>query len=257
MAVCQPVLAAQAPSAPTYSEQAAVLGARQIAQASAHLERVLPGALRDSFELFIYVSKAESGPWAQHLFVFAKERTDSPNPKLIPMGDWPVSTGREQMERAKNGERMSTATPTGFFELDPDRFFPDYHSAQWDRDMPNAMFFDVVNRGFPTGLAIHGVKDADQINALGTRASAGCVQLSMEASRRLFDLVRDNFEGQVPRFVYDEKTRTTANNGDLERDKDGNPIKATGYTALVIIEDYGGAGDPVPPLAVDLRGSAG
>ena len=203
------------------------------------------------------MSKAETGPWAQHLFVFAKERTNSANPKLIPMGDWPVSTGRERMERAKNGERMSTATPTGFYELDPDRFFPDYHSAQWDRDMPNAMFFNLVNRGYPTGLAIHGVTDGDQAAALGTRASAGCVQLSMEASRRLFDLVRDNFEGEVPRFAYDQKTRTTSNNGELERDKDGNLIMATGYRALVVIEDYGGTDEPIPALAVDLRGAAG
>jgi hypothetical protein len=99
------------------------------------------------------------------------------------------------------------------------------------------MFFDWQNNGVRTGLAIHGVTDPASIAALGHRASAGCIQLSLEASRKLFDLVRDNFEGTVPRFAYDAKTRSTENTGELARDKKGQIVMADGYRALVIIED--------------------
>jgi hypothetical protein len=168
-----------------------------------------------------------------------------------------VSTGREAIEQAKNGERMSTQTPTGVYQLDPGRFFVQYHSSQWQREMPNSMFFNLVSHGNPTGLAIHGVDDADQIAALGRRASAGCVQLPMNASQKLFDLVRDNFEGEVPRFAYDEKTRTTATSGELAHDPNGDLVMTSGYRALVVIEDYGGPEQRTSKLDVDSPGPAG
>jgi L,D-transpeptidase-like protein len=219
------------------------------AKIAAHLMGDLPPELYENFDLFIYVSKAEEGPLAQHMYVFAKER-GGPDANLIPMNDWPVSTGRETVERAKNGERVSTGTPPGFYELDPGRLFVQYRSNQWQIDMPNAMFLNWSNRGYQTGLAIHGVSDADDIAALGRRASAGCVQLPLQASRELFDLVRDNFEGQVPLFAYDKKTRTTNNKGELARDKDGNLVMADGYRVLVIIENYGGE-DETPEVSMD------
>jgi len=220
-----------------------------------HLSTDLPPELYENFDLFIYVSKADQGPFAQHMYVFAKGRGDS-DAKLILMDDWPVSTGRETVERAKNGERVSTDTPAGFYELDPDRFFVQYRSNQWQIDMPNAMFLDLSKGGYQTGLAIHGVSDADEIAALGSRASAGCVQLPLKASQKLFDLVRDNFEGKVPRFAYDEKTRTTNNKGILARDKDGNLVMVDGYRALVVIENYGG-GTATSEVSVDSRNPPG
>lgn len=220
-----------------------------------HLMSALSPDLYDNFDLFLYVSKAQSGPWAQHMYVFVKERGPA-DAKLILLENWPVSTGRETMERAKNGERVSTETPAGFYELDPERFFVEYRSTQWQRDMPNAMFFNWPNRGYQTGLAIHGVVDADQVAALGQRASAGCVQLPLKASEKLFDLVRDNFEGEVPRFAYDEKTRTTSNDGTLARDENGKLRMMNGYRVLVVIENYGG--DPVTSeLSVDSSDPAG
>ena len=213
--------------------------------------------LRENFDLFVYVSKAEEGPWAQHMYVFVKERSADKDPKLILLENWAVSTGREAMEQAKNGERMSTETPAGFYQLDPERFFVEYRSSQWRRDMPNSMFFNWMSRGNPTGLAIHGVADADQIAALGRRASAGCVQLPLDASQKLFDLVRDNFEGQVPRFAYDEKTRTINNNGELARDANGDLVMVSGYRALVVIEDYGGPEQRTSKLDVDSPRPAG
>ncbi len=233
------------------------LGPNQIAQLADHLNAGLSPELRENFDLFIYVSKAEEGPWAQHMYVFVKERSTEANPKLILLDNWAVSTGREAMEQAKNGERMSTGTPAGIYQLDPGRFFVQYHSSQWQREMPNSMFFNWMSGGNPTGLAIHGVTDADQIAALGRRASAGCVQLPLDASQKLFDLVRDNFEGNVPRFAYDEKTRTLNNKGELARDENGDLVMAGGYRALVVIENYGGPPERTSKLVVDSQPSDG
>ena len=226
------------------------------AQLTEHLMSDLSPELFENFDLFIYVSKAERGPWAQHMYVFVKERGSPSDAKLILLENWPVSTGREAIERARNGERVSTDTPAGYYELDPSRFFVQYRSAQWQLDMPNAMFFDWSNRGYQTGLAIHGVSDVDSVAALGQRASAGCVQLPLEASEKLFDLVRDNFEGEVPRFAYDEKTRVTSNKGDLARDEDGNLVMMDGYRALVVIDNYGG-GTVTSEVSMDPRHSPG
>jgi lipoprotein-anchoring transpeptidase ErfK/SrfK len=233
------------------------LAPQEIAQLADRLKAGLTQELRENFDLFVYVSKAEEGPWAQHMYVFVKERSADTDPKWILLENWAVSTGREAMEQAKNGERMSTETPAGVYQLDPDRFFVEYRSSQWRRDMPNSMFFNWMSGGNPTGLAIHGVADADQIAALGRRASAGCVQLPLDASQKLFDLVRDNFEGEVPRFAYDQKTRTINNKGELARDENGDLVMASGYRALVVIEDYGGPEQRTSKLDVDSPGPAG
>jgi len=201
------------------------------------LQTGLPSQLYTNFDLFIYVNKAEHGPWAQHLYAFSKPSSASPHPEMILMLDAPVSTGRETVERAKNGLRVSTETPVGFYELDPDRFETGHRSRQWLEDMPNAMFFDWDNNGARSGLAIHGVTDAASIAALGHRASAGCVQLSLDASRMLMDLVRDGFEGDVPVLAHDKKTHTTSTTGEFARDAKGKIVMAHGYRALVIIED--------------------
>jgi hypothetical protein len=201
------------------------------------LKTGLPSQLYASFDLFIYVNKADQGPWAQHLYAFSKPSSASPNPEMILMLDSPVSTGRETIERAKNGLRVSTETPVGFYELDPDRFETGHRSHQWLEDMPNAMFFNWDNNGARSGLAIHGVADAASISALGHRASAGCIQLSLDASRMLMDLVRDDFEGDVPQFAHDKKKHTTSTTGEFALDARGQIVMAHGYRALVIIED--------------------
>ena len=213
----------------------------------ARLRNALPRELYGNFDLFIYVNKSEEGPWAQHLYAFSKPGSLNPDGEMILMLDAPASTGRESIERAKNGERVSTATPAGLYQFDPKRFYVDHESLQWQEEMPNAMFFDWDNRGAQTGLAIHGVTDRKAIAALGHRASAGCIQLSLAASRRLFDLVAGNFEGDVPRFAYDKKTHTTNNRGELARDAKGKIVMTHGYRALIIIEDL-----PAGPLTSEL-----
>ena len=201
------------------------------------LKSGLSPQLYASFDLFIYVNKAEQGPWAQHLYAFAKPSSASTRPEMILMLDASVSTGRESIERAKNGERVSTSTPAGFYELDPDRFETGHRSRQWQEDMPNAMFFNWDKSGVRTGIAIHGVTDAASIAALGHRASAGCIQLSLDDSRMLMDLVRDDFEGNVPVFARDKKSHATITTGEFARDAKGQIVMAHGYRALVIVED--------------------
>ena len=201
------------------------------------LKAGLSPQLYAEFDLFIYVNKAEQGPWAQHLYAFAKPSSASTRAEMILMLDAAVSTGRETMERAKNGQRVSTSTPAGFYEFDPERFETGHRSRQWQEDMPNAMFFDWDKNGARTGLAIHGVTDAASIAALGHRASAGCIQLALDSSRMLMDLVRDDFEGRVPVFAHDKKSHETSTSGEFARDAKGQIVMAHGYRALVIVED--------------------
>ena len=122
--------------------------------------------------------------------------------------------------------------------------------------MPNSMFFDWVVGGYRTGLAIHGVSGGDEVSSLGTRASAGCVQLSPEAARSLFELIQTNYRGKVPRFAYDTRTKTISNDGKLAREADGGIRMTDGYRALVVIENYGGQ-NMFTGLGVDLRPSEG
>jgi hypothetical protein len=213
----------------------------------ARLRNGLPAELYRNFDLFIYVNKAEQGPWAQHLYAFAKPGNLNPDAEMILMLDAPVSTGRESIERARNGQRVSTSTPAGLYQFDPKRFYVDHESLQWQEQMPNAMFFDWDNKGAQTGLAIHGVTDPKAVAALGHRASAGCIQLSLAASRRLFDLVAGNFEGDVPRFAFDQKTHTTNNRGEFAHDAKGKIVITHGYRAVVFIEDL-----PAGPLTSQL-----
>ena len=184
------------------------------------------------FGLVIYVSKAEVGSWAQRMYVFQKAGDD-----LLLLYDWPVSTGRETVEPAPGGEELSTTTPAGYYELDPKRMFERYRSVQWDEPMPYAMFFNWVDHGVTTGLAIHGTSDEAR---LGTRASAGCVRLSPDNARTLFNLVRENFKGMAPKFGFDKYTNTLMNNGLLLHDQNGNVALAPGYSVLVYIDEFGG-----------------
>jgi hypothetical protein len=143
-------------------------------QVASHVKASMSTDLFNNFSLFVYVDKAESGSLAQRMYVFEKSGDDD----LTLIDDWPVSTGRETAESA-HGQRRSTTTPTGFYELDPKRLYVDHTSSQWEAPMPYAMFFNWRPDGLPTGLAIHGVVGT-AAGVLGQRASAGCVHLSVE-----------------------------------------------------------------------------
>ena len=205
------------------------------AMAEARLKRALTPQMRAHFGLFLYVSKASSGPLAQHMYVFRKSAHGDP----VLLHDWLVSTGREKSEITPLGRAAFTTTPRGYYELDPHRFYARYHSHNWDQSMPYTMFFNWERHGYQTGLAIHAAV-GDDVAKLGSRASAGCVHLSLDNARTLFKLIRSHYRGPTPRFAFDRRTESMSNQGKLMQDADGNLRMAQGYKVLVFIENYGG-----------------
>jgi hypothetical protein len=203
--------------------------------AALRLKAGLNQDMLNNFDLFLYVSKAKHGPLAQRLYVFRKESGE----ELALVHDWAASTGRERQEVSPRGRRAFTATPRGYYQIDPQRMYRSYHSYNWDQSMPHAMFFDWKRNGRQTGLAIHATS-ARSLEKLGHRASAGCVRLSPENAETLFNLIREKYRGQVPRFAYNSENHTTSNDGAFLRDRRGRLKMADGYRVLVFIEDYGG-----------------
>ena len=204
-------------------------------QVKQRLQESLTGDLLDHFDLFVYVSKAKAGPWAQRMYVFQKQ----PDRDLYQLYDWPISTGREEIEPTPLGQPVPTSTPAGYYELDPGRFYAQYRSEQWGEPMAYAMFLKWIDHGVKTGLAIHAAPD-DALDQLGARASAGCVRLAPENARILFTLIHDSYKGDVPALAYDKTTQTVMNNGMLERDESGNLKFEPGFRVLVLIDEYGG-----------------
>jgi lipoprotein-anchoring transpeptidase ErfK/SrfK len=209
--------------------------AAEIARVEQRLRANLSDPLFQNFDLFLYVSKAASGPWAQHMYVFAKEESG----QFTLLHDWPVSTGREKIEKNPAGKTVESYTPAGYYQLDPDRMWKNYHSSQWGAPMPYAMFFDWTRNGYQTGVAIHAATESE-LDKLGQRASAGCVRLSSQAAETLFKLIRTQYRGKVPSFVYDKRTQTLSNKGEIARNPSGEIEYQEGYRVLVFIENYGG-----------------
>jgi hypothetical protein len=181
------------------------------------------------------VSKAARGPAAQRLYVF-KKKSDG---RLALAYDWAASTGREDYEVSPQGRHVFTATPGGFYQLDPNRLYRDYMSRAWNGEMPHAMFFNWEHDGEETGIAIHAATGAD-IARLGHRASAGCVHISPDHARLLFDMIRADYRGVVPRFAYDESHQTMNRSGKLMRDAEGRLRMTKGYRVLIDIENFSG-----------------
>ena len=200
----------------------------------ARLKDKLTSDMLRHFELIVYVSKARSGFLAQRMTVI--ENKDG---VLKPLHDWPVSTGREQDEISPRGRSSFTATPKGFYEIDPERMYRRYHSWNWDQDMPYAMFFNWERRGVETGLAIHAATGKD-VDRLGKRASAGCVHLAPEHAALLYHMILHGYAGKVPRFAYNPATDTMSNSGNFAHDPKGGLKMIKGYKVLVIIDDYTG-----------------
>lgn len=220
-----------APAAPTSKTPPR----NELAAVEERLKSSLSDELYSDFALFLYVSKAVSGPLAQQMYVFTKDQ----NGTLDLLYDWPVSTGRDRTELNGEGLHLSTFTPTGYFQLDPHRFFRHHTSSEWHEPMPFAMFFDWVQGGAPTGLAIHAATGSE-IAELGTRASAGCIRLAPDAAQTLFTLIRSQYRGLTPRFATDHRTGTMSDEGILLHDANGRAQMSEGYKVLVVIENYSG-----------------
>lgn len=209
--------------------------AGEIARVAERLRANLTGELFSHFDLFLYVSKAERGPWAQRMYVFDKRAGRD----LALLHAWPVSTGRPARALTNHGVRYALDTPSGYYQLDHNRFHVRYTSAEWGMPMPHAMFFNWVKNGNQTGFAIHGVMGED-VALLGTRASAGCIRLAPENAKVLFNLIKANYRGAVPRFATDTKTGTMNSDGILWRNRNGELRMNEGYRVLVFVENYGG-----------------
>ena len=222
-----------APSAPV-SVARASLSPADLVRVTVRLKENLTREMLENFSLFLYVSKAEAGPWAQRLYVFRKDSDG-----LTLLYNWPASTGRELDEIAANGTRQPSITPQGYYELDPNRMYRRHFSGQWHEPMPNAMFFNWEHHGLQTGLAIHGATGLE-IRQLGTRASAGCIRIAPGNAALLFNLIRTQYKGLAPRFAYDRRTATLSNRGVMMHDAAGNLQMAEGYKVLVFVENYGG-----------------
>jgi len=209
--------------------------AAEILRVQDRLKNSLTSEMVDNFSLFLYVSKADAGPWAQHMYVFQKQE----NGDLALLYNWPVSTGREDIELNPQGKKLETETPAGYYQLDPHRSYEHYTSSEWGQKMPYAMFFKWEKDHRETGLAIHAATD-DDVDKLGHRASSGCIHLSEDNARTLFTLIRSDYKGLAPRFAYDRRTGTMSNQGILLHDAGGKLQMAEGYKVLIFIEDYGG-----------------
>ncbi len=181
----------------------------------------------------------EAVPWRSGCMCSAEERAPV-NLVLVPMTGPPLPG-------AKNTEVSPSVVPShphqthraGYYQLDPQRMYVNYHSATWDQPMPYSMFFNWEKDGIETGLAIHAASGTD-IAKLGSRASAGCVHLSPEHARLLYNLIHADYRGPTPRFAYDAARETLSNKGELAHDKAGNVKMADGYQVLIFIENFGG-----------------
>ncbi|HUJ45935.1 MAG TPA: L,D-transpeptidase family protein [Rhizomicrobium sp.] len=223
------------PSNQTTAPTLPPLSGVEIARVTQRFRDSLTSEMFQNFQLFLYVSKASAGPWAQHMYVFEKQ----PSGDLKLLYNWAVSTGREKVELDPAGDKQPSFTPQGYYELDSKRMYVHHVSGQWQSPMPYAMFFNWETGGYQTGLAIHAATGGD-ISLLGQRASAGCVRLAPENARVLFSLIKSKYKGLMPKFAYDRRTATMANNGMMLHDADGHVQLTDGYKVLVFIEDYGG-----------------
>ena len=211
------------------------------ADAVAVAERVrqsVPAELFPYFDVYLYVSKSASGAWAQHMFVFHK--TDAG--RLAFEEAFPVSTGRER------SEKYFTSTPSGLFELDPNRFDAHHRSHRWNNaPMPWAMFLNYMIHNRETGVALHS--GVGHVALLGQRASGGCVRMPPEKAEEYFHRFQASEHGEVPVFAFDSASGTTRTDGMLQRDLAGNPVLTEGYRVLLIIQDYPGGPATVAALS--------
>jgi lipoprotein-anchoring transpeptidase ErfK/SrfK len=219
------------------------IGESPVSVAQRRLLGTVPDEIEPYFDLFMYVSKSNRGPLAQRMYVFQRDADG----KIIPYAEWMVSTGREKIE-LHHERKIRTVTPEGIFALNPKRFHKRYWSTSWDgAPMHYAMFYDLMNNGNQSGLAIHAAIGADKIRKLGRRDSAGCVRLSPKNAKELFYKVRNTTQGRVPVLALNERG-STDRWGRVQYDDAGSMLLQDGYRALVFVENFDGRDELVSPV---------
>ncbi|WP_413560174.1 L,D-transpeptidase [Bdellovibrio sp. HCB209] len=161
------------------------------------------------YAIVLRINKAAAGPTAQQMQVMENG---------FPIAVWPVSTGREQYEKAKSGRWYWTRTPVGTFS--PYKLVRNHYSYTWKANMEYAMFFN-------GGVAVHATTP-DHYKELGKRASGGCVRVHKDNAKIIWDKVIAQPQRLVPLFNE---------NGRVARDVNGNPIRVMGWNTLIIVEN--------------------
>ncbi len=186
----------------------------------------------NQFENVIVVNKAAKGTTAQTLRMFT-------NGVEIQLANNKVSTGKEDVEMVKGftklfrklGGKGTTQshwrhTTKGYYSVKRVEG-QNYQSGESSFHMPYAIFFNDIN-----GLALHEVPwefSAEGHEALGNRASSGCVRVHKATIPGINEAVRLSGKGIVP--VINTKT------GLQETDAQGNLRTQTGWKSIVIVQE--------------------
>ena len=227
----QPTAVEPSASSTTFQDEVAPISSL----AQKRLLETVPADIEPYFDLFMYVSKSTHGPLAQHMFIFQRDADG----KIIPYAEWKVSTGREKIE-IHNERKVRTNTPEGIFKLDPGRMYAKYWSHTWNNaPMHYAMFYDLMNNGNQSGLAIHAAVGHSKIARLGRRDSAGCIRLSPKNAAELFYKVRNTTKGRVPVMAMNQKG-STDRWGHIQHDGSGSMLLQDGYRAVLFVENFDG-----------------
>jgi hypothetical protein len=159
-------------------------------------------------KVVVVINKATTGSTAQKMRVYMDGSLEH---------EWLVSTGREQMEKAKSGRVYRTTTPIGYYR--PTVLEENHFSYTWKSNMPHSVFFI-------GGVAIHGTTLLEQ---LGKRASGGCVRLAPENAETLYNIIQSAGIKEVP---------TMDREGKIVLDQDGNPVMQLTWDTLIIVENH-------------------
>ena len=181
----------------------------------------------------IVINKKDKGPGAQTLRMYSKGQ-------LILTTK--VSTGVESLEYVtgiagffrKFGRGATQShwrhTTRGVYTIKRVEA-GDYRSGENNFHMPFAMFFNDKR-----GLAVHQVPpdlkggEAAGENALGHRASSGCIRVHKNTIQQIHTAVVEAGTGETP--VLDSKT------GEYVKQANGQQALQNGYKSIVIVEEY-------------------